>query len=60
MAFARRPDADDLVLVPRATLERLVAETLPAALGKLAALGFGLPQHGEEAALNRAINFWSD
>ena len=60
VAFARRPEAGNLVRVPRATLERLVAETLPAALGKLVTLGFGLPQHGEEAALNRAINFWSD
>ena len=33
---------------------------LPAALEKLAALGFGLPQHGDETALDRAINFWSD
>ena len=60
VAFARRPGADDLVRVPRAMLDRLAAETLPAALGKLAALGFGLPQHGDEAALNRAIDFWSD
>jgi len=60
VAFARRPEAGNLVRVPRATLERLVAGTLPAALGKLVALGFGLPQHGDEAALNRAIDFWSD
>jgi hypothetical protein len=33
---------------------------LPAALEKLAALGFGLPQHGDETALDRAINLWSD
>ena len=60
VVFVRGPEGDDRVLVPRAMLERLVAETLPAALGKLVALGFGLPQHGEEAALNRAIDFWSD
>jgi hypothetical protein len=60
VAFARRPEAGDLVRVPRAMLERLVAETLPAALGKLVALGFGLPQHGDEAALNQAIDFWSE
>jgi hypothetical protein len=59
-AFARRPGDDDLVRVPRTMLGRLVAETLPAALGELVALGFGLPQHGDEAALNRAIDFWSD
>src|SRR4051794_28466837 len=60
VAVARRPEADDLVRVPRAMLDRLATETLPAALGKLVALGFGLPQHGDEAALNRAIDFWSD
>ena len=46
VAFIRPPEGDDLVLVPRTALERLVAETLPAAARKLAALGFGLPQQG--------------
>src|SRR3954447_17194052 len=46
VAFTRPPEGDDLVLVPRTALERLVAETLPAAARKLAALGFGLPQQG--------------
>jgi hypothetical protein len=60
VAIARVPEADNLVLIPRAALDGLVTQTLPAAQEKLVALGFGLPQQGEEAGLNRAIDFWSD
>jgi hypothetical protein len=58
VAFIRPPEGDDLVLVPRAALERLVAETLPAAARKVAALGFGLPQ--QEEGRDRAIDARSE
>src|SRR5437868_849056 len=47
VALIRPPEGDDLVLVPRAALERLVTETLPSAVRKLVVLGFGLPQQEE-------------
>ena len=60
VAITRAPEADNLVLIPRAALEGFVTRTLPTAQERLVALGFGLPQQGEEAGLNRAIDFWSD
>jgi hypothetical protein len=59
VAFLRPPERDNLVSVPRAMLEGLVARVLPAARQRLVALGFGLPQQEEAEGLNRAINFWS-
>lgn len=44
--LVRRPERDDLALLPRAALRVLVAETLPEAIRKLEALGFGLIQQG--------------
>jgi hypothetical protein len=46
VALARGADPDNRIVVPRAALDRLAADLLPAAEGKLEALGLAPPPSG--------------
>jgi hypothetical protein len=47
LTLVRRPEGGELVLPSRAALD-LIAGAFPVALQKLAALGFGLVQQGDD------------